>query len=120
VHPVGSYCTDVSGCTVNKTLNLNISLHRRTAKSQNCLDWLWSPPSLIFSSYQGSFPEVKWPEHEIDHSLPPSTEVNNECSYISTAPICLHDMHRGNYAFTVKCLGSDTRSKKTHRHDMAW
>jgi len=22
VHPVGSYCTDISRCTVNKTLNL--------------------------------------------------------------------------------------------------
>jgi len=63
VDPVGSYCTDISQCTVNKTVNLNISLRRRTAKSQNYLDWLWGPPSLVFSFYQGSFSEVKWPEH---------------------------------------------------------
>jgi hypothetical protein len=28
VHPAGSYCTDISGCTVNKTLNSNANIQQ--------------------------------------------------------------------------------------------
>jgi hypothetical protein len=51
--------------------------------SPNHPDWLWGPPSL-FNGYRVSFPVVQWPKRDVDHSLPSSTEVKNECSYTST------------------------------------
>jgi len=41
MHPVGSYCMDVSQCTVNKTLNLNII----TSLSFTEIHWLWEQKS---------------------------------------------------------------------------
>jgi hypothetical protein len=38
----------------------------------------------------GSFPGVKRPGREADHSPPSSAEVKNEWSYTSTPPIRLH------------------------------
>jgi hypothetical protein len=83
--------------------------------SQNHPDRLWGPHSLLFNLYQGSLPEVKRPEREVDHSPPSSAEVYNEWRYASTAPICLYGMDRDNSAFTVMYLGSNTRSKMTNR-----
>ena len=31
--------------------------------------FLWGPPSFLFSGHRDSFPEVKQPEREVDHSL---------------------------------------------------
>jgi hypothetical protein len=39
---------------------------------------------------RGSFPGVKRPEHEVDHSPPSSAEIKNAWSYTSTPPIRLH------------------------------
>jgi hypothetical protein len=39
---------------------------------------------------RGSFPGVKRPVREADHSLPSSAEVKNAWSYTSTLPIRLH------------------------------
>jgi len=41
--------------------------------------WLWNPPRLLFSAYQGSFLQIQ-PGHEVDHSPPTSAEVNKEYS----------------------------------------
>ena len=49
-------------------------------------DWLWAPASLLFSGYLDSFPGVKQPGRDAEHSLPPSAEVKNERSYTSTPP----------------------------------
>lgn len=45
-------------------------------------DWLW------INGYQDSFPRVKWPEHEADHSPPSSAETKNDWICISTPPVC--------------------------------
>jgi hypothetical protein len=36
------------------------------------------PPSLLFGEYQGSLMGVKWPGHDVDHSIPCIAEVKNE------------------------------------------
>jgi hypothetical protein len=38
------------------------------------------------TGYRGSFPWIKRPGHEVDHSPPSNAEVNNERSYTSTPP----------------------------------
>jgi hypothetical protein len=60
---------------------------------------LWGPSSLVFNGYRGSFPGVKRPQREVDHSSPSSAVVRNEWSYTSAPPICLHGMDMDNSTF---------------------
>jgi len=45
------------------------------------------PPSLLYSRCWVSFPEVKWPEHGIDHTLQFSTKVKHRqsCAFASSS-----------------------------------
>jgi hypothetical protein len=43
-------------------------------------DRLWGPPSDVFNGYQGSFPDVKRPECDVDHSPPSSVDVKKCCA----------------------------------------
>jgi hypothetical protein len=46
-------------------------------------------PSLLSNGYRGGFsPGVKRLGHEVEHSLPSSTEIKNKWSYTSKPPIC--------------------------------
>ena len=56
-------------------------------------DWLWDPS-------RGSFPEVKRPRPNADHSSPSNAEVKNEWSHTSTPPTGLHGVERINFTFT--------------------
>jgi len=62
-------------------------------------NWLWEPPSLLFSGYWGSYLEVKLPVDEAGHSPPPSAEVKNGCSYATTPAVCLHGVEGGQLTF---------------------
>jgi hypothetical protein len=62
----------------------NFSLHHRVQNGAEA-----HPASYLFGT-RGSFPGVKLPEREADHSSPSSAEVKNACSYTSTPPIGLH------------------------------
>ena len=53
--------------------------------------WLWTSANLLFSGYLDSFPAVRRPWRDVDHSPPPSAEVKNERSYTSTSPPPLCD-----------------------------
>jgi hypothetical protein len=56
---------------------------------------LWGPPSLLSNGYrEGSFPGVKQPEREADHSPPFCAEVKYAWSYTSNP----------QYIFTAKHL----------------
>jgi len=45
---------------------------------QNILTGSGAHSTSFFHGYQGIFPwRLKWPKHEVDHSLPSSAEVKN-------------------------------------------
>jgi len=43
----------------------------------------WDPFSLPFNGYWGSFPRLKQPGHDVDHSTPSSADVKNKWIYTS-------------------------------------
>ena len=52
-------------------------------------DWAWGPPSLLYNKYQVFFPQVKHPEHGINHPPPSRTEVKESVQlhlYSSSGP----------------------------------
>jgi hypothetical protein len=49
-------------------------------------DILWGPPSLLSNGHRGSFPGVKLPGREADHSPPTSAEAKKMWIYTSTPP----------------------------------
>ena len=53
-------------------------------------DCLWGSSSLPVTGYWGRFPEVKRPERDVGHSRRSSAEAENELSFTSAPPICLH------------------------------
>ena len=66
-------------------------------------DRLWSPSSLLLSMHGGTFPGIKRPGRDSDHSPPFSTEVKQQLSYTSTPPyvVHLHGAGRKNFTFIV-------------------
>jgi hypothetical protein len=67
---------------------------------QNHPDWLWESPSLLFSGYHGSFPELKWLGYKVDHAFASGAKVKNDWSYTSVPPVCLHGMSRNYFTCT--------------------
>jgi len=51
----------------------------------------------------GSFPGVKWPGSQIDHSPPSSVKVKNWRSYTSDPSIWLHGVDREDFTFLCIC-----------------
>jgi hypothetical protein len=49
---------------------------------------LQRPPSLLYNRCWVSFPEVKWPEHGVDHTLQFSSKVKHRqsCAFASSVP----------------------------------
>jgi hypothetical protein len=62
----------------------NFSLHHRVQNGSG------AHPASYPVDTRGSFPGVKWPGREADHSRPSSAEVKNAWSYTSTLPIRFH------------------------------
>jgi hypothetical protein len=63
---------------------VNFSLHHRVQNGSGT-----NPPSYPVGT-RDSFPGVKRPGREADHSPPSSAEVKNAWRYASTPPIRLH------------------------------
>ena len=59
----------------------------------------WVPASFIqgFIRYRSSFPRVKRPGRDLDHSHPSSAEIKNGWRHTSTPPICLYGMDRDKF-----------------------
>ena len=69
--------------------------------SPKCPDWLWGPPTLLFSGKQSRFPELRRPGNEAKHTPISTTNVKNGWSYIFTLYICLYGVDGNNVTFTV-------------------
>jgi hypothetical protein len=46
-----------------------------------------------------SFPGLRQPRHQVNHSPPSSAEVKNEWSYTSTPPLCFYSTDREKFTF---------------------
>jgi hypothetical protein len=57
----------------------------------------------MFTGFSPS--QVKLPRCDVDHSLSSGAEVNNEWSYISASPVCLHDVDTDNFTFFTVSAG---------------
>jgi hypothetical protein len=75
---------------------------RNCSLLQKWPDGLWDPPSLLFCGYQASFPGLKWPGHDINHSPPSVAKVKNDWSCTFNAHVFLHGRVRGG--MVVKAL----------------
>jgi hypothetical protein len=62
-------------------------------------DNLWIRPSPLFSGYWDSFPGLKRPGCEVDHSPLSTAGVKNEWRYSPASPVCLNGVDRGNSSF---------------------
>ena len=60
----------------------------RDVSSPKHVERIWGPKSLVFNRCNGSFPGIKRPGREADHSS--GTKVKNEWSCTSVPPIYLH------------------------------
>jgi hypothetical protein len=62
-------------------------------------------PAFYLMGTERSFPSVKWPGQEADHSPPSSAKVKNAWSYTSTPPYVLMAWyfvkHRENFPFST-------------------
>jgi hypothetical protein len=86
-------------CTNWRLRVSNTSRNKKFCMSSKLSVPFCGPPNLLFSGYQRSFPGVNQPPCEVDHLLPPSVEVKNGWSYISTSLIRPHGVDRDNFAF---------------------
>ena len=61
---------------------------------------LWGPThTLLFHGYWCSFPGLKRPEHDIDHSHRSSAKVKNVWNCTSSPPVLLHNPDRAELTF---------------------
>jgi hypothetical protein len=70
----------------DRGVRVPVSLGSRIFSSPRRLDRLWGPPNLLSNGYGGSFPGVKQPVSETDHSPPTSAEIKKMWIYTTTSP----------------------------------
>ena len=62
------------------------------------------PPNPIFNENWNPFSGVNYESGKIGNSSPFIVEVENEWSYTSSPPMCLHGMDRENFTFTESVI----------------
>jgi hypothetical protein len=67
-------------------VGVRVPVEVRIFTSPSRPDRLWGPPNLLFNEYGDSFPLLKGPGREADHSPPTSTEIKNAWVDTSTPP----------------------------------
>ena len=64
-------------------------------------DLLWAPPSILLTGYRNSFPGIKRPGREVNHSPPSSFAVKNGWNRASVPQLCVHAVERDNFFFPI-------------------
>ena len=83
-------------------------------------DRLWGSLCFLFSWYWSSFPGINHPGLQVD-CLPPSAEVNSECSFTFSPPTCPHVVDRDelylwlSYACTMALASTQLVTKMSAR-----
>jgi hypothetical protein len=81
-------CMYITKCEILKVVKINLAVFwfitPRTVLCDKISDRLWNPYSLRYDGYQGSFLGLMRPGGQVDHSHPPSFELEKEWIYIST------------------------------------
>jgi hypothetical protein len=67
--------------------------------------------SFIFSVYRSSFPGIKRPGRDGDHSRPSIDEVKNEWNVSSTPPTRLRDVDKNDFTFFFTLCQGSVRSR---------
>jgi hypothetical protein len=81
----------------NRGFAVRVPVRWRNVISPCRPDRVWDPPNPISTWYRGSFPGVKRPGLEADHSQPTSAEVKKTWIYASTPPIRPHGVLLYNF-----------------------
>ena len=66
---------------------------------------------FIFSVYRSSFPGIKRPGRDGDHSSPSIDEGRNEWSFTATPPTRLHDVDKNDFTFLFTLCQDPVRSR---------
>ena len=94
--------TQIHNLILNQTVwSSNLGRGTRFCLVWNYLDRLWGPSGLLFSGYQGCYPQVKHLGHEVGHSRPSGAEVKNTLS-CSTTPSCMPFWHGHGRLYLTK------------------
>jgi hypothetical protein len=80
-----------SSCTMSWTIGVQILAGQEICSSEPP-DWLWGPPSPLWTGYQEFFPWVKWLGCKSEHSTPSKDEVTVKWNCSSAFPVCRHGL----------------------------
>jgi len=64
------------------------------------------PPSLLSKGYLVSFPWVRRPGREVNHSHPSRARVTNKWRHTSTLTVCIHGVERGKFTLLFTFLNN--------------
>ena len=78
-----------------------IPVHKEIFLFSKSPDLLWAPPSILLTGYRNSFPGIKRPGREVNHSPPSSFAVTNGWNRASVPQLCVHAVERDNFFFSI-------------------
>jgi hypothetical protein len=81
------------GCTTEESWFSFLQRNVRTSSE--------AQPAPIQLLPAAAFPGLERPGCKADHSPPTSAEVKNEWNYTSAPSVCLHNVYRNNFSFTM-------------------
>jgi hypothetical protein len=107
---LSQYTILLNGCTWNSVVGIVIRLRadrsgvRIPAWAKRFLLTKMSRPALesnqpLIQRVPNTFPPIKRPVHEADHSPPSRVEVKNGWSRASAHPLCLHGVDKDYFTF---------------------
>jgi hypothetical protein len=107
-----NYCPGRRGLKFIVHLPLNAFTSRTCRYSE--IYRLWGPPNLLYCGHWSSFPGIKLPGREVNHSPPSSAEVKNEWGYTSVPPVYPHGVERKDFIFAYIAMHRGWRNVKNY------